>query len=65
MPYIKIEMLAGRTKDQKAALAQAITDAMVQHADAKRESVWVAFVDLAHEDFAIGGTLLAPPKQSP
>lgn len=61
MPYVKIEMLDGRTADQKAALARAITDAFVEHAGAKRESVWVVIDDVARSNWAIGGELLEKP----
>lgn len=61
MPYVKIEMNAGRTPEQKAALARAITDAFVEHAGAKRESVWVVIDDVAKSNWAIGGELLEKP----
>lgn len=63
MPYVKIDMLEGRTPDQKAALARAITDAFVEHAGAKRESVWVVFDDVARKDWAIAGELLEKPAK--
>jgi len=62
MPYVKIEMLAGRTAEQKAALAKAVTDAFVDHAGAKRESVWVVFDDVARDNWAIAGEMLDQPK---
>lgn len=63
MPYVKIDMFEGRTPDQKAALARAITDAFVEHAGAKRESVWVVFDDVARKDWAIAGELLEEPAK--
>lgn len=64
MPYVKIDMLKGRTPEQKAALARAITDAFVEHAGAKRESVWVVFDDVARNNWAIAGELLEKPAGS-
>lgn len=61
MPYVKIDMLDGRTSEQKAALARAITDAFVEHAGAKRESVWVVFDDVARKNWAVAGELLEKP----
>lgn len=61
MPYVKIDMLDGRTPEQKAALARAITDAFVEHAGAKRESVWVVIDDFSRGNWAIGGELLDKP----
>lgn len=64
MPFVNIEMIAGRTEDQKAALATAITEAFVKHGGVAPESVWIAFNDHQKDNFAIGGTLVArrPPK---
>lgn len=62
MPYVKIEMLEGRSAEQKAALAKAMTDAFVDHAGAKRESVWVVFDEVTRENWAIAGEMLDKPK---
>lgn len=59
MPYVKIELVKGRTEAEKAAVAKAITEAMVTHAGAKPETVWVVFQDVAKEDWASGGTLMS------
>ncbi|MDO9353800.1 MAG: 4-oxalocrotonate tautomerase [Solirubrobacteraceae bacterium] len=57
MPIIRVEMFEGRTLEQKRALAEAITAAVVEHADAPRQSVRVIFTDMAKEDWAVGGEL--------
>jgi 4-oxalocrotonate tautomerase len=59
MPYVRIEMLSGRSDDQKAALAKAVTDAMVAHAGATPGSVFVVFQDVPASDWAVGGTLIS------
>jgi len=59
MPVIQITLLKGRTIEQKRKLAQRVTDAMVEEAGAKRESVTVTFVEVSREDYANGGALLA------
>lgn len=59
MPYVKIEMVKGRSEDEKAAVARAVTDALVTHAGARPESVWVIFQDVAREDWASGGALMS------
>jgi 4-oxalocrotonate tautomerase len=61
MPYVKVEMFAGRTPQQKAALSKAITEAFVEHGGAKRESVWVVFDDVAKGNWAIAGELQEKP----
>ncbi len=58
-------MLTGRTADQKRKLAKRITDALVEEASARRESIVVAFHEVSKESYASGGELLidkTPPK---
>lgn len=59
MPYVKIEMVNGRSEDEKAAVARAVTDAQVTHAGVRPESVWAIFQDDAKDDWASGRTLLS------
>ncbi|MBI4436865.1 MAG: 4-oxalocrotonate tautomerase [Candidatus Omnitrophica bacterium] len=59
MPVVKIEMLEGRTKQQKAQLVQAVTQALVDIAKAKPESVTVVFSEYSKENWAQGGRLLS------
>lgn len=59
MPVVKIEMLEGRTKQQKVKLVQAVTQALVDIANAKPESVTIVFAEYAKEDWAQGGKLLS------
>lgn len=59
MPYVRIELIEGRTEDQKAAIAQAVTQAMVEHGGANPQSVFVVFEDVAPQNWAVSGTLIA------
>jgi len=59
VPIVKIEMLEGRTKQQKAELVQAVTQALVQIAKTKPESVTVVFSEYPKENWAQGGKLLS------
>jgi 4-oxalocrotonate tautomerase len=59
MPMVQITMLTGRTIDQKRKLAKRITDAMVEEAGARRESIIVAFHEVTKESYASGGILMA------
>jgi len=59
MPVIQVTLLKGRTIEQKRKLAQRMTDAIVEEAGAKRESVTVTFVEVSREDYASGGVLMA------
>ena len=57
MPIIRVEMWAGRTQEQKAELAQAITDAVVNIARTSPESTIVIFDDVQRENWAENGKL--------
>jgi len=62
MPTIRVEMLEGRTVEQKKALAQALTQAVVETLGNKPESVSVVMYDIARHDWATGGELLSEKK---
>jgi 4-oxalocrotonate tautomerase len=57
MPIVIVEFFEGRTSEQKARLAKAITDAMVEIAGAKAENVTVIFHDLPKTNVAKAGVL--------
>ena len=59
MPYVKIEMLSGRSKDQKAKLAKDVTDALQRHCGAKPESTFVIIQDVEKENWASAGVLMS------
>jgi 4-oxalocrotonate tautomerase len=70
MPTIHVQMFAGRTLEQKRALAKALTEATVATLGASPESVDVIFTDVQRQDWATGGTLwsdkaAAPPPPAP
>ncbi|MFH1559835.1 MAG: tautomerase family protein [Chloroflexota bacterium] len=50
MPIVRVEMWPGRTQEQKADLARAITDAMVNIARTTPEETIVIFRDVAREN---------------
>ena len=62
MPLIQVTMLQGRTVEQKRKLAQQITEAMVEEANARKEAVVVTIVEVTGEDYASGGVLMADRK---
>lgn len=57
MPTIKVEMLEGRTLEQKRAYAQALTETTVRVLGGSAESVDVLFYDIKRENWATGGSL--------
>ncbi len=62
MPLVHVQMATGRTPEQKHALLTAMTDAMVEHLGAPRDSVRVWITEFADTDFMAGGELLADKK---
>ena len=59
MPVVTIQLLSGRSKDQKTKLAKAITDAVVDIAGARPEGVQVIFADIEKADWANAGVLMS------
>jgi 4-oxalocrotonate tautomerase len=59
MPYVRVEMLEGRSEEAKAKIAKAVTDALVEHGGATPASVFVVFQDVPKSDWAVGGTLIS------
>lgn len=58
MPVITVEWLEGRTPQQKAQLAGALTQAFAQIAQTPVDQVWIVFKDVKRSDWAMGGKLL-------
>lgn len=57
MPIIRVEMFAGRSVEQKRAIAAALTEAFVTHGGSPPSAVTVVFADVAKEDWAVAGKL--------
>jgi 4-oxalocrotonate tautomerase len=55
MPIVQVNMLEGRTDEQKEALITEITEAMVRSISAPRESVRVMINEMPKQHFGIGG----------
>ena len=59
MPVITVEWLEGRTAQQKAQLAETLTQAFVDIAKVQKEQVWIVFRDVKRSDWAMRGRLLS------
>jgi 4-oxalocrotonate tautomerase len=57
MPFVKIDWAAGRTADQKRAVAERITSALSDVAAVAPRDVWVVFHDVEPGDWAADGRL--------
>ena len=59
MPTIRIELFEGRPPEQKAALAQEITQACVRVLGGDASAVDILFFDVPRHDWATGGVTWA------
>ena len=57
MPIVKVELWTGRTQEQKAELARAITEAVVNIARTTPDETSVIFQDVARENWAKAGVM--------
>lgn len=57
MPNITVELLAGRTLDQRRAFAEAVADSAVNILGARRQDVRMVFTELTADIVANGGVL--------
>ena len=57
MPIMRISLWAGRTEEQKAELAKALTDTMVKVTNVPAEAVTIMFEELPKENWASKGIL--------
>ena len=62
MPTIRVELMEGRTAEQKKNLVKALTQAVVDTLDSKPESVDVVLFDIKRGDWATGGVLWSEKK---
>jgi 4-oxalocrotonate tautomerase len=62
MPTYHVEMMEGRTVEQKAALVEAITRVSVEILGGKPESVDIIITDIARHNWATGGKLWTQPR---
>ena len=55
MPFAQIYLIEGRTEEQKRALIEKVTSAIVEAVDAPKENVRVWLHDMPKENWGIGG----------
>jgi len=63
MPVVRIEMLTGRTSEQKRALAVAITRDVAEIAKCAPQSVQIVFSEVDRDNWATGGLLATDPNR--
>lgn len=57
MPVVTVQMWTGRSLDQKRKLVRAITEAMIEHADANPDALHVVLQEIPRENWARAGVL--------
>ena len=62
MPTYHVEMLEGRTLEQKKKLVEAITRVSVEVLGGQRDSVDVLITDIKRENWSTGGKLWSEPR---
>lgn len=58
MPYVNIKLAGSLTREQKAKIAQEITDTLERVAHKPKSYTYITFDEVAEEDWAIAGQLL-------
>ena len=58
MPFVHVELVEGRTAEQKAGLVKDITEAVVKNTGAPAEKIHVIIEEMKKGDYAVGGKLL-------
>lgn len=59
MPIVQIHLLEGRSTDKKRAMAQKVTDAIVEAIGCPADAVKIIISDMARHDYAEAGRLHA------
>ncbi|MCU9613342.1 4-oxalocrotonate tautomerase [Caldibacillus lycopersici] len=59
MPYVTVKMLEGRTEDQKRALVEKVTEAVVETTGASVEKVVVFIEEMPKNHYAVAGKRLS------
>jgi 4-oxalocrotonate tautomerase len=57
MPTLRVELMEGRTPEQKKALVEALTQAVCDTLGSKPESVDILLYDIQRQNWATGGVL--------
>lgn len=62
VPIVTIQLFTGRTREQKLRTARAISDALVDHANATPDTVHVIFRDVERDDWLQSKDLAGTPR---
>jgi 4-oxalocrotonate tautomerase len=59
MPHVTVQLLEGRTTEQKRNAAKAIAQAMVEHCGASIDGTVVVFQDISRDSWSRAGVLIS------
>jgi 4-oxalocrotonate tautomerase len=59
MPYVKIELIEGVTRDQKAALVADVTRSLVENLGKRPEQVFVVIQEVSCDHWGVSGALVS------
>jgi 4-oxalocrotonate tautomerase len=59
MPNVTVEILTGRSMDQRRKFVEVVTDAVVEILGARRENVRICFQEIERHNISKGGVLIA------
>lgn len=62
MPVVRVEMLTGRSREQKKELAEVFTREMARIAKCGPDAIQIVFTEVERQDWAVGGVLGDEPK---
>lgn len=58
MPIVQIDMMKGRTVEQKKELVKRVTEAIAETANCPKEAVAIIIRDMEDENYGSGGELV-------
>ena len=64
MPIVNIQLIEGRSDEQKEKLIQKVTDACVESIDCTPESVRILLSDVATQHFGVAGESVASKRRA-
>ena len=59
MPMIHVELLEGRSQEQKRELAEVFTREMARICDCKEQGIYVVFDEVSKDNWSVGGKLIS------
>lgn len=59
MPYVKIEIIEGATREQKAGLVEDVTRSLIERLGKRPEQVFVVIDEKSPDDWGVSGRLVS------